>query len=73
MRRGTRFLKNESLKSWIVEGGFGFDQPIHSWLGWGFRARFLYDRWRPTTDANLYPPYKSGSGYSVDARLKIRL
>lgn len=70
---GARRLTSERLKSWIVEAGFGFESPLRSWLIWGIRGRFLYNRWRATTDANRFTPYASGNAYSVDATLRIRL
>jgi len=68
-----RRLFEEKLKGWAVSFGLGFESPIKSWLLYGFRGRYLYNRWQTTTDVGRLFPYQSGNGYILEGSLRIRL
>ncbi len=65
-------LKEETLKSWVVAAGLGFEAPITGRLFGGARGRFLYHRWQAATDTDRFLPFDSGNGYSIDGTLTIR-
>jgi len=66
-------LKTERWRSWIAQGGVGFEAPLGRFLLGGVRARYLYNRWRPLTDSGRSSSYHNGGGLIVDATLKIRV
>jgi hypothetical protein len=67
----THLLKEESVKAVTILGGVGFNYPLRSWLDWGIRTRYLYNRWQSLTDLNRPLSFPKGDGFSVDANLTV--
>lgn len=65
-------LFEEKLKGWSISLGFGFESPIFPWLLYGFRGRYLYQRWQIETDVGRLFPYESGNGFILEASIRVR-
>lgn len=69
----THLLKEENVKAVTVTGGIGFQAPISSWLRWGVRGRYLYNRWQSQTDVGRPLAFPKGDAFSVDLNFSLLL
>jgi hypothetical protein len=69
----AHLFKEENVKAVTATGGIGFYAPISSWLRWGVRGRYMYNRWQSTTDMGRPLVFPKGDAFSVDLNFSICL